>query len=180
MPQGRIVLTETDKDHDLNLVPAGGMVGPQRFCGYLNWWRLGEAAQADIVRCEGELRGAPERIRAAVGDGKPIRNPGEVQRLCGISGEFLRQEPNGLKVYGMTPHELQACLEEARVSLETVTQANVIAQIDVEAEAGKTYYIRWLVTDSSGFGHGSMERVDEAAGAKEVAGLPMWGDDVIP
>jgi hypothetical protein len=64
------------------------------------------------------------------------------------------------------------CQNGVSNALAMLTQSFVRVRIEIEVEAGKTYYVRWSVSGN----YGKMELVDPANGAKEIEKLHLAKD----
>ncbi len=174
VPKGMITLTETGAGFNqfADFLPLGSS-GP--LCQYVDWEHLGEAQQVDLSRCEGELQDAEAKLDQILAAGNPIQEPLELRRLCNPDTQY-GGETKGTYIELVDPGSVRYCIGRLRYGLSLLTGDNVVARTEIAVEAGKTYYIEWTLSDSKGFGHGSIGPVDEITGAKATAGLPNWSD----
>jgi hypothetical protein len=143
--------------------------------------RLGEAKLVDVARCEGALReGALREAEVTINQTLVKYTPtDEVIRLCELlpiyGGTFTIRRREGVTLYDA--RAAASCRDEMGNALSMLTQTTpflIGSRIDIEVEAGKTYYVKWFVSHLSQ----KMELVDAAKGAKEIIRLRLAKDQV--
>jgi hypothetical protein len=169
-------------------------------CARVDWQRLDEARPEDVRICRAELSATsaaldnwldPNRkanelflgmlLPTALGGGllaDSMSGPkGDLRawlQMCGSDPFPARSSQQVDKIRsdlkrGDNSDDWSRCKNEAAAA-DLALQLK--ERVRVEAEAGKTYYVKWSLTASGG----KMELVDEAKGAKEVRGLRLAKD----
>ena len=164
-----------------------------RGCGNVDWRHLEQARPEDVKFCKGELFltssaldqwiDPDERTRDFLlfmaipnpvwssgflyaGLSIPAGDLGAWLRMCGTNSFPKRSSPEGDKIRsemkrGDNSNDWSRC-KDATDAAALILQAR--KPLLVEAEVGRTYYVKWSVTG----GGGKMELMGEAKGAKEI------------
>ncbi len=157
-------------------------------CAGLDSDRLETAPTGDIARCEAELRQTQTAFSAF--DMGPVKGTSAVQvkesPVCEFSNVPHKYDTVlGAEVYYYPLDAVKTCLRRANIALASMTdslpdwQRAGFSAVEIEAEAGKTYYAKCRIARISGFP--TMQWVDAATGSKEIRGLhltkyrtPIW------
>lgn len=136
-------------------------------CAGLNWRRLAAAPPADIAQCRDGLIGLYNAC-----------SPKTTYSGCALPGCVLIRTTHvpacfsDLNGSGDAPFLLGMALQLRDAladGLPSRPAGNLHLQIKIEAESGKTYYVKSSVSGSGG----KMELVDAATGEKQIRGLKL-------
>jgi hypothetical protein len=173
IPQGPVVITATFAyDGQLSIpspaVPAtAGSWAALPGCVGLDWRRLAAASPSDITLCQKGLAGLYSECAPTVS-----------YSGCALPGCVLIKTTRVPACYSSlngsadAPFLLSIAAQERDAlanGLPHPHSGNLHLQLRIEAEAGKTYYVKWSVSTSGG----KMELVDTANGEKEIRGLKL-------
>jgi hypothetical protein len=169
VPPGKVVVNVTWIDYDTAL-PSPPASVPE--CAGLNWRqvRLAQSQPGDITRCKNALEEASLAIQRALRSDDPTQ---EVISLCSLGYQYTQKG----KMYSRAATE--SCLGGIRRLLARLTP-HALTQMEIEAEDGKTYYVKWFIPYtpfrqmSFRQAQHKIDFVDEASGAKETRGLRLF------
>lgn len=167
--QGSGVITATHAEWKLQLIvpSASGSWAWLPGCRGLDWWRLAAAPPADVTLCQ-------EGLARLVGECAPSATWKSV-------GTYRVRETNvpacnsNLNGSGSAPYllalapELRNALGSGIIPPNPGGSLHLHTQLRIEAEAGKTYYVKWSVTVSGG----KMKLMEAATGEKEIRKLKV-------
>ena len=137
----------------------------------VDWLRLGQARSEDVNRCVEELKRTKTALNQFLGASELIEPDPRVQR-CSHRPNFGTNKL-GQPVDYWQRWEVTGCLAAVEGAIAWLTDAVPMDRLRFNAEAGKTYYVRWTFAFRRHPRPGLFELVDAATGVKESKDLKL-------